>query len=56
MRIKNAFITILFGMICAALIMTLGSTLADAIISGEIWTYIDTARGYIVSLTGGQAA
>ena len=56
MRIKNAFITILFGMICAALIMTLGSTLADAIISGEIWTYIDTAKDYIMSLTGGQAA
>ena len=51
-----AIILTVLGMICAALIMTLGSTLADAIISGEIWTYIDMAKDSILSLAGGQAA
>lgn len=36
MRVKNAFITILLGMICAALIMTVGSSLVNGLISGEM--------------------
>ena len=35
MKVKSAFFTILFGMICAALIMTLGSMIVDGLISGQ---------------------
>lgn len=57
MRMKSAFFTILLGMICAALIMTVGSALVDGLISGQwpeefrmlgdMW---DTVRDYFVSL------
>lgn len=54
MRVKNAFLTILAGMICAAFIMTAGSALVDGLLSGQwapewqavgdffggIWNYI----------------
>ena len=35
MKVKSAFVTILLGMICAALIMTLGSMIVDGLISGQ---------------------
>ncbi len=36
LRVKSAFFTILFGMICAALLMTVGSSLVTFIMSGEV--------------------
>ena len=36
LRVRSAFITILFGMITAGLIMTLGSSLITAIMTGEV--------------------
>ena len=50
MRVRSAFVTILLGMICAALLMTLGSSLVNGFISGEIWESLDLAWEYIKSL------
>lgn len=36
LRVRSAFFTILFGMITAALIMTVGSSLINALIAGEM--------------------
>ena len=35
LRVKNAFLTILAGMICASLIMVVGSALVDGMLSGQ---------------------
>ena len=63
MRVRSAFVTILLGMICAALLMTLGSSLVNGFISGEIWESLDLAWehikslwDYLTSLCTGQAA
>lgn len=46
-RVRSAFFTILLGMICAALIMTLGSTVVDCLISGELPQEWEMIREYI---------
>ena len=49
LRVRSAFLTILLGMITAALIMTVGSTLITALMTGEmpqelriIWDYFNS--------------
>lgn len=56
LRVRSAFFTILMGMICAALIMTVGSALVDGVLSGQwpaefeaIGEYLGTAKDYITS-------
>lgn len=36
LRVKSAFLTILFGMICAALLMTVGSAVITSLINGTV--------------------
>ena len=57
MKVKSAFFTILFGMICAALIMTLGSMILDGLISGQwpaelqmLGDFLAGIRDYVMSL------
>ncbi|MBQ1554863.1 MAG: small multi-drug export protein [Clostridia bacterium] len=57
MKVKSAFFTILFGMICAALIMTLGSMIVDGLISGQwpeelqmLGDFLAGIRDYVMSL------
>lgn len=56
LRVRSAFFTILIGMICAALIMTVGSAVVDGLVSGQwpeefqvIGEYLDVAKNYITS-------
>ena len=51
LRIRNAFFTILFGMITAALIMTVGSAAVTAIMTGEIPQEFRMIADYFNSLS-----
>lgn len=57
MRVRSAFFTILLGMICAALIMTVGSAAVDGLLSGQwpeefqmLGDFFGMVRDYITSL------
>lgn len=52
MRVRSAFVTILFGMITAALIMTVGSSLVTAIMTGEMPQEIQMISEWFNSLFG----
>ena len=51
LRVRNAFFTILFGMITAALIMTIGSAAITAIMTGEMPQELRTIIDYFNSLS-----
>ena len=51
LRVRSAFFTILFGMITAALIMTIGSAAVTAIMTGEIPQELQMVIDYFNSLT-----
>ncbi len=50
LRVKNAFFTILFGMICAALLMTFGSWLVTFAMTGEMPQELQMIVDYFSSL------
>lgn len=56
MRVRSAFVTILMGMICAALIMTVGSAAVNGLMTGEwpaefeaMGEFFDMVKEYILS-------
>lgn len=51
LRVRSAFLTILFGMITAALIMTVGSAAVTALMTGEIPQEIKMIIDYFNSLS-----
>ena len=51
MRVRSAFFTILFGMITAALIMTVGSAAVTAVMTGEIPQELQAVMDYFGSLS-----
>lgn len=55
MRVKSAFFTILFGMITAGLIMTVGSSLVTAWMTGQMPQELQMMIDYFSSLFGSAA-
>ena len=51
LRVKSAFFTILFGMITAALIMTVGSSVVTALMTGEMPQELQMITDYFNSLS-----
>ena len=51
LRVRSAFLTILLGMITAALIMTVGSTLITALMTGEMPQELRIIWDYFISLS-----